>query len=138
MASAGDYLHYQRHYRRIVVNLTLLASDTPTTVGAALVAALASHTAFIQLIVVSVTTDAAQALAFKDTASTPVLVGATPVSPGLGVRRLDYGPAGIPLTEGKALDMTGVAGLAGQIHIEGYWRQTSPLKAQNAGQNGMT
>lgn len=131
MASAGDYKWYQRHYQKAIGNLQIAATDTGTKVLIA--AALANFTLYVQKIIVSVFTDAAQTLTFQDSNGTPVKIGATKASPGNGALTIDFGPEGVPLTVATELDaVISAAGLACQIHAEGYYRQTGVLKAQSA------
>ena len=74
---------------------------------------------------VSITTDAAQTITVRDTASTPVNVLEIPASAGDGsVHEIDFGPRGFALTADKGLDILGTAGPAYNYVIDAYSRQT--------------
>jgi len=112
-------------YQPFSVDAQMLATDTGTATLAALKT---GFTIFVTKIVASITTDAAQTLTFQDNASTPVPIAKTKASPGLGPIVFEFGEDGTGLTEAKQLDMVlSAAGLAGRVHVEGYWKQTAPL-----------
>ena len=107
----------------------ILAADS-TTLNAVL--AKANHTIFVQAIIVNVYTDAAQTLAFQDTASTPVIIHKTRSSPGLGPidESVDFGSEGKALTEGKGLDITiSGAGLGCAVKVIAYRKLTGVAAA---------
>lgn len=110
-------------HKPFAVTLQMIATDSGAIT---LVTAVnARHTIFVTKIVVTTTTDAAQSLAFADSASSPVPIITQKVSPGLGANVWDFTEDGIPLTEGKNLTLTpSAAGLAGIIHVEGYQKLT--------------
>ena len=126
MASAGDYLWYRKIHRDVSTELTFTASTGDTTL---ITATSASHTIFVQRIVVWITTDAAQSLSFEDTAGTPVQIAEVTASPGDSTRwDFDYGEEGTPLTEGTNLNMNvSAAGLAGRVKVYAYQRLTAAL-----------
>lgn len=113
-------------YRKAVANRVLLATDNPA--AEVLLAARTGHTIYVNLIVVSVTTTAAQSLDFQDSAGTPVEVAGLPASAAEAAYRYDFGDEGIPLTEATALTLTtSAAGVAAYIHVEGYYKQTAVM-----------
>lgn len=87
---------------------------------------LATETGYVQRMTVTITVDAAVPLTFQDRATTPVVWAKTKASPGLGPIAFEFGPAGIPMTEGKSMDIstTGSSALGAVIHIEGYKKKT--------------
>lgn len=112
-------------FQDISRSLNLLAGDIPTTVGAAFVPARVKHTIYIQRLAVHVRTVAAQALTFQDTNGTPKVLAILPASATAGDEHvLMDEPEGIPLTEGKALDITGAAGVAATITLTGFRKLT--------------
>lgn len=121
----SDYGYYRAQYHSANVIEKVLAADTATTT--AITAKTARHTIFVQRILLSVSTDAAQSLTFQDTAGTPIVAGKSPASPGLGIEVVcDFGPEGLALTEGKNLQkVISGAGLACQVSYEAYQRVTA-------------
>ena len=112
--------------RKVVVNLAVLAATTATATS--LITARTGFTVYIQKIVISVTTTAAQTTILADSAGTPVVIAGLAASPALGPYTWDFGPEGTPLTESTGLTYTlSAAGLAYRLHIQAYYRQTSPL-----------
>lgn len=86
----------------------------------------AAYSIFVQQIIVTITTDAAQSLTLQDDASTPLVLAEIPTSPGEGRFEYDYGPVGRQLTEGKNLDcVLSAAGLVGSVQIIGYQKPTA-------------
>lgn len=76
---------------------------------------------FVQRILVSFTTSAAQTLTFQDTNGTPVVIAKTPSSPSLGVLIFDFGPNGFPITKSANLSMViSGAGLGAIVDVEAY------------------
>lgn len=113
-------------FRDISGQIKLLATDDDQT----LVTGKASHTIYIQKIIVTVTTDAAQALTFQDSASTPKVIAYIAASPGLVVKSFDFGDYGTALGEGKNfIANVAAAGLAANILWEGYLKPTSTRAA---------
>jgi hypothetical protein len=112
------------HFEPVVADATVLAASDGTT--NVLIAAKTGFTLFITRILVAITTDAAQTLTFQDSAGTPVVIAKTKSSPGLGPIEFTFGEDGTPLTEAKSLDLNiSAAGLAGRVHVEGYYRRTA-------------
>ena len=130
-AVQSDYGFYRTMFQDASTVRTLLAADTTTEHANVIVPKSASHTIFIQRILFNCTTDAAQTLTFQDGAGTPIVIGKSAASPGLGIEIVgDYGPKGKALTEGEELDIViSAAGLAGQINIEAYQRLTATSAA---------
>jgi hypothetical protein len=111
---------YQAVYEPIQYSATFSAAATGTT---QVVAAKASHTAYIQSILVSVTTGAAQTYTFQDDSATKVLAKTKATSVQGDAYLYDFGPSGFPLTSAEGLDMViSGAGTAGAVHIEGYYK----------------
>lgn len=128
MASAGDYLWYRKTHRDVSTELTVTATTGDTVL---ITATSGSHTIFVQRIIGYVTTDAAQSIAFEDTAATPVVLATITTSPGDETRwDFDYGAEGWPLTAGTNLNMNvSAAGLAGNVKVYAYQRLTAAVAA---------
>lgn len=129
MANGVSNNEYRTLFEDVSTTYSLLAADAsdPT-----LIAAKTNWTTYVQAIIVNVTTDNAATLRFEDTAGTPVVIHATPASPGLGPidTSVDFGPVGIPLTVSTGLTMvTSAAGLAAQIVVQAYRRLTAVAAA---------
>jgi hypothetical protein len=94
----------------------------------------ASHTIFIQSIDFFVTTSAAQSMSFEDSNGTPKQIFEIPATPGDSEHyKQDWGPEGIPLTEGKDFKMmVSAVGLAGQLKWYGYQKLTSTIHVNTA------
>lgn len=86
-----------------------------------------AFTLFITRIVVWISTTAAQSWSFEDSNSSPKQIAEVTASPGDSTRwDFDFGPRGVPLTEGKNFLLNvSAAGLAGHIEWYGYQKQTS-------------
>lgn len=121
---------YRSVYKDLSTTLNLAAADTPTTVGAGILTGRAGYTIYVMSIKVHVITAAAQALTFQDTAGTPVVIAKLPASAVVGDTHVlldeTEGP-GVPLTEGKNLDITGAAGVQALITIKAYLKPTGVL-----------
>lgn len=122
---------YREHYKDISGALTVAAATDDTTL---VTVRGANYTLFIQRIIVYITTDAAQSMAFTDSAGTPLKIAEVTASPGDETRwDFDYGDRGRPLTEGTNFLMNvSAAGLAGSVVWEGYERLTSPVAVASA------
>lgn len=114
----------QRAFRSANGSLTFTAAATTQTIQSV---KSASHTIFLQKVIVYITTNAAQSLVFRDSAGTPVEKATVTSSPGDETRwEFDFGWRGAPLTEGKDLVAAfSAAGLAGHMEWYGYQRKTS-------------
>ena len=126
----ADYGFYRTMFQDKNTTFSVAAADSATKENV-ITPKSASHTLYIQRIILSVITDAAQSLTFQDDASTPVIVGKSAASPGLGLEIVaDFGPVGYALTEGKNLDIViSGAGLACKGTIEAYDRLTAVVAA---------
>lgn len=126
MASAGDYLWYRRVHRDVSTELTRTAAEGDATL---ITVTSTSHTIFVQRIIAYITTDAAQSWAFEDDNTTPKKIAEVPTSPGDETRwDFDFGEEGVPLTEGKDLELNvSAAGLAGHVKVYAYQRITSAM-----------
>lgn len=123
-----DYNYLRRFYQDISGSSVLAAGDNLSVTARTLVAAKTGHTIYVQRIVVHVITDNAATQQFNDTAGTPVVIAGTKASPGIGPIVFDFGPEGRALTVSTALTMTNSgAGLAADIHWEGYRKPTATL-----------
>lgn len=110
-------------FQPVAADATLIATSDGTTNE--LIPGKVGHTLFVTLISIAITTDAAQTLTFQDDADTPIVIAKTKASPGVGPILFEFGEDGTPLTEDKALDLNiSAAGLAGRVHVEGYYRRT--------------
>lgn len=115
-------------HQGFAVDVGMIATSDGTTNE--IVPAKTNHTVFVTHISVAITTDAAQTLTFQDDASTPIVIAKTKASPGIGPILFEFGEMGTPLTENKALDLNiSAAGLAGRIHVEGYYKRTAVAAA---------
>jgi hypothetical protein len=135
MASpSADYGYYRAQYSNKNTTFAVAAADSATKENV-VAAKSAGHTLYIQRILLSVFTDAAQSLTFQDDANTPVVIGKSLASPGLGTEIvLDFGPEGYALTEGKNLDIViSGAGVACKGHIEAYEKLTASNLSYLAG-----
>jgi hypothetical protein len=121
---SGDYNWFTSQFQDVTSNTTM-AVGTGDTV---LVTGKTGHTIFVQRIIATITTDAAQSWSFEDTAGTPVVIAKIPSSPGVGLQTFDFGPSGVPLTVSTNLNLNvSAAGLAGTVHVEAYLKQTAVL-----------
>lgn len=127
--SGGDILAVQKESEKpFAVDVDVATGDSSTK--SALVAAIANWTIYVQKITMSVITDAAQSLSVQDNANTPVVIAKNKVSPGAGPIVWDFGPHGTALTRDKQLDLAiSGAGLAARVHIEGYQKLGTAIKA---------
>lgn len=131
MAFARTAAWFRQTFRGYVKNITVLAAADPT--AAAIVAAKTGHTFYVQKLAVTVTTSAVATLTFRDNAGTPVVIAVLGASAAVGLQTLVDSVEGIPLTAEKQLDLVAsAAGVAGQIVIEGYWKQTRAVSLSEA------
>lgn len=93
----------------------------------------ANYTLFIQKITYVPTTVSANAITVKDSAGTPVLVALIPASQATPYVA-DFGPEGLPLTEGKNLTCSNTAGPGGRFKIECYAKLTAVIAYTAANQ----
>lgn len=97
------------------------------TGAAAAVPAKTGHKIYIQRILIAITTVAAQVILVRDNAGTPLVAASVAASAAIGPYTFDFGEEGLPMTEGKQLDIVNVAGPAYSYVVEGYYRQTAVL-----------
>lgn len=115
-------------FKDVSGSTTLLATDDLSTTARVLVALKAGYTIFVQRVIVAVTTDDAATQLLQDSASTPLIIGKTKASPGLGPIIFEYGDEGAALTEAKNFELKNSgAGLAARISWEGYLKPTGTL-----------
>lgn len=128
MSNAKSYDWYRSMYSDKSVRGRVAAADSATIEDVVAVKNL-NYTIYVQRIMLSVTTDAAQSLTFQDDAGTPVVIGKSAASPGLGIEVVaDFGPEGFALTTAKNLDIViSGAGLGCVYVIEAYQKQTVAL-----------
>lgn len=110
---------YQALFEPVVYNGIIGTGDTGTVVA---IAAKTGHTTYIQSILVSCTTGAAQTLTFQD--ATPITLARTKATGVQGEAYLfDFGPSGYPITAASAFNIViSGAGLGAAVHIEGYYK----------------
>jgi hypothetical protein len=122
----GDYTAYKRFYTNKSIDRTIVAADTSAAHADVISPRNSLHTIYIQKIILSITTHAAQTITFRDGAGTPVVIAAhTDAATGLSVVEWDFGPEGTPLTQGEELDIIlSAAGIAARVHIEAYEKLT--------------
>lgn len=117
----SDYREQLQRYTDVSRKAQVATADTATI---NLIAGKTRWQIFIQKIVVSFTTSAAQSLTFQDT-GTPTLIAKTPASPALGAFTVDFGPDGYPVVADKGIDIViSGAGLAAAIEVTMYRRLT--------------
>lgn len=116
---------YRRIFKEITTSGSVVAADTTV----ASVAGRSKYTLFIQEIIVDILTDAAFTVIFRDSNGTPKVIMTIPASPGVGPQRGGpWGDEGIPLTEGKNLDIVlSGAGLAFNYKVVGYLKPTATM-----------
>lgn len=115
-------------FKDVSGSTVLAAGDNLSATARTLVTGRTGYTLYIQKITVNVITDNAATLQFKDTAGTPVVIAGTKASPGIGPILFDFGDEGRALTEAKNFTLANsAAGLAADIHWEGYERPTGTL-----------
>ncbi len=129
MANMKDAAGYRSFYTDVSMNTVVAAAGGDQTLIS--IGARTSWTIFVQRIIVYITTDAAQSWSFEDDNGTPKKIAEVTASPGDETRwDFDFGPIGVPLTEGKDLELNvSAAGLAGHIEVYAYRKLTSPLAA---------
>lgn len=113
---SNAYLQKQRIYGGFGTSQDFASTDGNTTITADK----AGHTQYVQRIVVTIKTSAAQTITFQDSAGTEY-VCKLPASPGVDTRwDFDFGPKGKALAAGKGLQMAMTAGNAGHVQVYGY------------------
>lgn len=125
------YAKRRSQYSDISGALAVLAATDDST----LVTGKTAHTIFVQRIWFYVTTDAAQSMSIEDSNGTPKKIWNVPASPGVGTPwSMDFGPDGVGITEAKNLVANfSAAGLAGNLHWQGYMKPTSNIAVASGG-----
>lgn len=117
--AGGDYARKRIIYQDVSTTRDFAATDGNLT----LITGKTGYTIYIQRIIVSIKTSAAQTITFEDTNSSAVYVNKIPASPGVDTRwDFDEGPEGKSLTSAKSLQMTMTAGNAGHVEILAFLR----------------
>ncbi len=124
--AGGDYTRKRLIYRDVSTDLSFAAATDDTT----LITGKTSHTIYVQRIIVWIKTSTAATETFQDH-TTGKQIAVVPASPGANTRwDFDFGPNGVPLTEGENLLWNvSAVGHAGHLIVEAYLRPTSPLTA---------
>ncbi len=121
--SARSREFYQQAFEPVVYNGIISAAATGTIQA---IAAKTNYTCYIQSILVSCTTGAAQTYTFQDDSAAVILAKTKATSVQGDAYLYDFGPSGYPLTAGDGLDLViSGAGTAGAVHIEGYRKPTN-------------
>ena len=113
-----DYRAYRRQGRAFAKELDFITSTTTTTL---VTAKSASYYVYVQKIICTIKTDAAQSITFQDSSVTPEYLFKVTTSPGADTTwSVDFGPRGRRCAIGKDLTATfSAAGLAGHMEIVG-------------------
>lgn len=121
---ADQYLFFRRTFQDMSVGVALAAAGTTSTI---ITNPSVNDTIFVQAIHVYILTDAAQTMTFQDDNGTPKVIARLPSSPGVDTPwTFDFGPRGVPLTQGQSLTLTlSAAGLAAHIEVEAYRKRTA-------------
>jgi hypothetical protein len=115
----GDYTRRRVIYQDASTTADFAATDGNTT----LIAGKTGRTIYVQRIIVTIKTSAAQAITFEDSASTPIYVAKVTANPGADTRwDFDFGPEGKALTSAKNLAMDMTAGNAGHVEVLAYFK----------------
>lgn len=135
--SYGDYEFYRRQYQKFDADVSL-TGDAVTATEIVTVKN-ASYTLYVQRCVVSIQTHVdGKVFTLQDDNSTPKVLcsflddAEGDTTWGGDHKVFDFGPAGIPCTEGKSLEYlanTGGSGFVGKAHIEGYQKLTAVLSS---------
>lgn len=118
----GDYARLRVIYQNASGTLSVLAATDDTT----LVSAKTNHTIFFQKLHVEVTAGSSgKTWTFKDSAGTPVNLVPSVDASAVAHFDFDFGPEGIPLTQGKdfLLDVS-ATGAVGWVSWEAYQKLT--------------
>lgn len=118
------YHRKRTFYQSINAAFNILAATDDTTL---VTVRNANHTLFLQKLHVEITASSAgKTWTFKDSAGTPILLVPSIDAGAIAHFDFDFGPDGIPLTQGKnfLLDVS-AAGAGGWITWEGYQKLTA-------------
>lgn len=126
---SGDYSRQRIINRDASINLDVAATDSNLT----LITGRANHTLYVQRVIFTVKTSAAQTITFEDSNSSKVYVCKIPASPGADTRwDFDFGPEGKALTSGKNLLMDMTAGNAGHVEINAFLKPDAVVAATSS------
>jgi hypothetical protein len=125
----GVYNREQRtRYQNVSKTLTFDAATDPST--APFITGRTGYTIYVQRVLFVVTTSAAQSITVRDSNATPKVIAVLPSLSSVGTLEFNFGDDGVPLTQGKNLDIAASgAGVAGTISVEAYLRPTGTLTA---------
>lgn len=114
-------------YQNVSGQLNVLAATTTST----LQTGKANYTIYLQKVHVEVTAgSAAKTWTFQDSAGTPILLVPSLDASAIAHFDFDFGPRGIPLTEGKDLVLSiSAAGAGGWVSWEAYSKLTAVAAA---------
>lgn len=121
------YRRQQTFYQNVSGTLNVLSSTDDTT----LVADKANDSIYLQKLHVEITAGSGgKTWTFKDNAASPILLVPSVDASAIAHFDFDFGPEGIPLTEGKGflLDVS-AAGAGGWISWEAYRKRTAVVAA---------
>lgn len=118
---------HRTHFQDCSTSGVVLAATDLSGTPRPLCTGKAKYTIYIRRINVIVTTDAAQAQTFKDTAGTPIVVAVVKASPGIGALTFEFAGDGFALTEGKDLVLSSSPGLAYSYSVEAYIKPSSTM-----------
>ena len=123
----ADAYRLERQYNQDVSSTLRVTTTTDDTT--LVTARNASYTLFLQKLHVEVTTgSASKTWTFEDSASTPVALVPSVDASAIAHFDFDFGPRGIPLTEGKNFVLNvSATGAAGWVSYEMYQRLSSPV-----------
>ena len=126
MAGGGDYTRRRIIYQDASTTADFAAAAGDTTI----ITGKANYTLYIQRVIVTIKTSAAQTLTFQDSAVTPIYVAKIPASPGADTRwDFDFGPEGKALSTAKNFVVAMTAGNAGHWEILAYLKPDSVATA---------
>lgn len=121
MANSVKASEFRRVFKDVSISYNLLAATDPDRTPLIAAPANAKKQIFIQKIAVYVSTSAAQAITFASSATTAI-VGVLGASAPIGEHLVLESEAGIALPAGEGLNVSGSAGVAGNVVVEGYER----------------
>lgn len=123
MANSIKAQEQRRTFKDVSISYNLLAATDPDRTPLIAAPSNAKKTIYIQRIAVFVSTSAAQAITFASSATTAI-VGVLGASAPIGENVVLDSEEGIALPAGEGLNVSGSAGVAGNIVVEGYERLT--------------
>jgi hypothetical protein len=101
-----------------------------STASTTVVAAKTGFTPYLTKFIHTVVVDGTASLLVQDTQTTASVFVKTVASPGFGVREYGFGEEGLAMTEsyGVVVTISGSSAQVSSVVVEGYLKQTSPLK----------